>query len=177
MIKVIAVSKNADHSFHKLNCDKIVLLEGLGIEGDAHAGVNSQHGSRNAHLPNLRQVHLMHIELFEELAQKGFSITPGLMGENITTEGIPLLSLPQDTVLHIGQQAQVKITGLRSPCHQLDERIQAGLMEALLDKDDAGNVIRKAGVMGVVLKGGTIYPGDDIRVELPALPHVPLDKV
>lgn len=177
MPKVIAVSKNHEHSFHKFSCEKIVLLEGLGVEGDAHAGVKDQHLSRNAHLPNLRQVHLMHTELFEELAAKGFAISPGLMGENITTNGIDLLGLPKDTILRIGKQAQVQITGLRSPCHQLNERIKEGLMEALIDKTPEGNVVRKAGVMGIVLRGGEVYPNDEITVEPPPLPHLKLEKV
>ena len=176
--KVIAVSKSNAHTFNKYNCHQIKLLEGLGIEGDAHLGVFVKHRSRvkkNPTTPNLRQVHLIHSELFDELAEKGFQVVPGQMGENITTVGIDLLQLPKDTVLKIGT-AEIAITGLRNPCSQL-ESIQKGLMKALLDKDQHGNLIRKAGIMGTVQAGGAIVPGEAISVVLPPQPHVVLDKV
>jgi MOSC domain-containing protein YiiM len=148
---------------------QISLITGLGVMGDAHAGTTVKHRSRvmrDPSAPNLRQVHLMHAELFEELAAQGFSVAPGDLGENLTTRGIALLALAADTILHIGPQAVVRITGLRNPCSQLD-KFQSGLMAATLGRDSTGGLIRKAGVMGVVVAGGDITPGDTIRLELP----------
>jgi len=158
---------------------EIVLIEGFGIEGDIHSGNKVKHRSRLSLKPvppNLRQVHLIHIELMEELAQKGFNVSPGEMGENITTTGIDLLNLPTDTILSIGKEAKIRVTGLRNPCSQLNG-IQKGLMKAVLDKDENGDLIRKTGVMSVVLKGGIIKPGDEIGIELPAEPHMALKPV
>jgi MOSC domain-containing protein YiiM len=157
----------------------IRLIEGLGVEGDAHAGITVKHRSRVARdptQPNLRQVHLVHAELFEQLRAGGFDVMPGRIGENITTLGLDLLGLPTGTRLHIGDSAIVSITGLRNPCRQLDG-IQSGLMAAVLDRDAAGNLLRKAGVMGVVLATGDVRPGDSIRIELPPEPRKPLECV
>jgi MOSC domain-containing protein YiiM len=131
---------------------------------------------RDPSQPNLRQVHLVHFELFDDLRGKGFSVVPGDIGENVTTRGIDLLALPTGARLRLGDTATVEITGLRNPCVQLDG-FQKGLMAATLDKDPAGNLIRLAGVMGVVLIGGEVRPGDAITVELPADPHRPLQPV
>jgi MOSC domain-containing protein YiiM len=163
----------------KANCAFMRLIEGLGVEGDVHAGETVKHRSRVARHPsepNLRQVHLLHDELFEELRAAGFDVGPGRMGENITTAGLDLLGLPTGTRLHIGDTAVVEVTGLRNPCRQLDG-IQAGLMAAVLDRDADGNLVRKAGVMGVVLNGGDVRPGDRIGVELPPEPLHPLECV
>ena len=176
---VISVSKSASHTLEKYHQDEIVLLEGLGVEGDAHMGATVKHRSRvkkDPTQPNLRQVHLMHNELFGELSAKGFQVFPAQMGENITTQGIQILDLPKDTILRIGSEASIQITGLRNPCSQL-ESIQAGLMKALLDRDEAGNLIRKAGVMAIVLSGGKVRVGDNIDVVLPPTPHQKLEKV
>lgn len=176
--KVVALSKSDSHTFNKYNCDRLKLLAGLGIEGDAHMGKTVKHRSRvkkDPTTPNLRQVHLMHAELFEELSEKGFTVHPGQMGENITTQGIDLLNLPKNTVLKIGA-SEIVITGLRNPCSQL-ESIQTGLMKAVLDKDEQGEIIRKAGIMGIVQAGGEISTGDTIFVELPQQPHLTLEKV
>lgn len=177
--KVISVSKSASHTFNKFVCDKIILLKGLGVKGDAHMGKKVKHQSRVAHdptQPNLRQVHLIHSELFEELSDKGFQVTPGQMGENITTQEIDLLSLPKDTILSIGKTAKIQITGLRNPCKQIDS-IKKGLMKAVLDKDESGNLIRKSGIMGIVLEEGVINTGDEISIELPTKPFIKLEKV
>lgn len=177
--KVVSVSKNEIHSFSKITCAKINLIKDLGVEGDAHMGTKVKHRSRvaqNPDQPNLRQVHLMHQELFKELAQKGFEILNGELGENITTEGIDLLGLPRDTLLRVGETSVIKITGLRNPCSQIDLK-QKGLMKAVLDKDQDGNLIRKAGIMGVVVEGGVVNIGDSIFVELPAKPHIKLERV
>jgi MOSC domain-containing protein YiiM len=177
--KVVAVSRSKSHSFSKSTEMSIRLLKGLGVEGDAHMGETVKHRSRvrvDPTQPNLRQVHLVQSELFDELKQKGFTIHPGDVGENITTSGIDLLGLPTGAVLHLGDSAVVEITGLRNPCSQLDG-FQNGLTAAVLDRDAAGNLIRKAGIMGVVRAGGDIRPGDPIRVELPAEPHRPLERV
>src|SRR5262245_18846126 len=166
---VIAVSRSGSHTMSKPNVARIRLLEGLGVEGDAHLGVTVKHRSRVARdptQPNLRQVHLIHGELIDELHGKSFNVTPGLMGENVTTRGVDLLALPRGARLHLGSSAVVEITGLRNPCTQLDG-LQPGLMEALIERDPARGLIRKAGVMGIVLAGGDVAAGDAIRVELP----------
>ncbi|MBV9052739.1 MAG: MOSC domain-containing protein [Hyphomicrobiales bacterium] len=170
---VIAVSRSAVHSFHKAPEKIIRLVAGLGVEGDAHFGVMVKHRSRVARdptQPNLRQVHLLHAELHDELARAGFRVGPGLLGENITTRGLALLELPRGTKLHIGRAAVVEVTGLRNPCRQLDAH-QQGLMRAVLDRDKHGELVRKAGIMGVVLEGGEVFAGDLIRPELPLMPH------
>lgn len=176
---VIAVGRSATHTMSKPNQTSIRLLTGLGVEGDAHAGQTVKHRSRVARdpsQPNLRQVHLIHAELHDELARAGFTVSPGQMGENVTTRGLDLLALPTGTRLHVGASAVVEVTGLRNPCAQLDG-IQPGLMAATIDRDEQGNLIRKAGVMAIVLADGDIHPGDPIRVELPAKPHLPLTPV
>src|SRR3978361_2087275 len=179
MGSVIAVSLRHGHHFSKTPSLSIRLLTGLGVAGDAHMGETVKHRSRvrkDPTAPNLRQVHLMHAELFEELRDKGFDIKPGDLGENVTTSGIDLLALPTGTRLHLGETALVEVTGLRNPCIQLD-RFQQGLMAATLDRDAAGNLIRKAGIIGIVLSDGEVRPGDAIRVELPGLPHKALVAV
>jgi MOSC domain-containing protein YiiM len=176
---VVSVSAHPEHSFSKPNLAQISLLADLGVAGDAHCGKTVKHRSRvaqNPDQPNLRQVHLIHAELFDELSEKGFSVQPGDLGENVTTQGIDLLSLPVGTKLTIGTEAIVELTGLRNPCAQIDN-FQKGLLRAVLDRDSEGNLIRKAGVMGIVLKGGDVRPGDAISVELPELPHRPLERV
>jgi MOSC domain-containing protein YiiM len=176
---VAAVSRDAAHSFSKPNVERIRLLAGLGVEGDAHLGRTVQHLSRvrrDPTQPNLRQVHLIHAELHDELRAAGFHVRAGDMGENVTTRGIDLLGLPSGTRLRLGDAAVVQVTGLRNPCAQLD-RFQPGLMAAVLDRDGDGNLVRKSGIMAVVLTGGEVRPGDAIRVELPAEPHLPLDVV
>jgi len=179
MSVVTAVSFAPGHHFSKPNVLSIRLVAGLGVEGDAHMGATVKHRSRvrrDPSQPNLRQVHLVHSELFEELRDKGFRVTPGDIGENVTTRGIDLLALPTGTRLRLGEAATVEITGLRNPCVQLDT-FQQGLMAATLDKDASGNLIRKAGIMSVVLVGGEVRPGDPITVELPAGDHRPLQPV
>jgi MOSC domain-containing protein YiiM len=176
---ITAVSQSPGHTFSKPNQNKIVLLEGLGVEGDAHMGETVKHRSRvrkDPTQPNLRQVHLIHAELHDELNASGFNVSAGEMGENITTRGVDLLGLPTGTRLHLGSTAIVEVTGLRNPCYQLDD-FQEGLMKAVLDKDEQGNLIRKAGVMSIVLAGGEVRAGDSIRVELPPEPHQPLQPV
>jgi MOSC domain-containing protein YiiM len=176
---VEAVSSSPHHTLSKTNQACIRLIEGLGVQDDCHAGRTVKHRSRVARdpdRPNLRQVHLVHAELLRELRTAGFNVVSGGMGENITTAGLDLLSLPTGALLRIGEEAVVQVTGLRNPCRQLD-RLQRGLMTAVLDRDAAGNLIRKAGIMGVVLVGGDVRPGDPIRVELPPEPHRPLDCV
>jgi MOSC domain-containing protein YiiM len=176
--KVIAVACSAEYKFSKPPVSSIELIEGQGIRGDAHCGATVKHRSRVAadpSQPNLRQVHLMHSELFEELANKGFSIAPGYMGENITTHGIDLLALPRDTLFRVGE-AELRITGLRNPCNQLN-LFQLGLMQAVLDKAEDGTLIRKAGIMAIVTKSGFIHTDDEIKVELPKPPFLRLERV
>jgi MOSC domain-containing protein YiiM len=176
---VIAVSSKPKHGVKKLNRETITLLLGQGVEGDAHCGATVKHRSRwrrDPTQPNVRQVHLMHQELHDELAAQGFAISPGYMGENITTRGIDLLGLPTGAILRVGDAAVVQITGLRNPCYQLDQ-LQQGLMAACLDKAPDGQLVRKAGVMGVVLAGGEVRAGDTIAVTPQAGPHEPLKPV
>ncbi|MFI1963383.1 MOSC domain-containing protein [Streptomyces pathocidini] len=176
---VAAVSRSARHDFSKPNQDSIRLLAGLGVEGDAHLGVTVQHRSRVAQdptQPNLRQVHLIHEELFAEVAAAGHEVTPGQLGENVTTRGIDLLALPVGALLRLGGEAVVEVTGLRNPCLQIDA-FQSGLLKRVVGRGEDGRLIRKAGVMGVVLAGGEVRPGDPVAVELPAGPHRPLERV
>lgn len=176
---VTAVSSNGEYSFTKPGRARITLLAGLGVEGDVHAGVTVKHRSRVAQdptQPNLRQVHLIHQELFTEVGDDGFSVAPGDLGENITTSGIDLLRLPVGTLLRIGDEAIVEVTGLRNPCRQIDN-FQDGLLKKLVGRDEAGTIVRKAGIMSVVQVGGVVHPGDTITAELPDGPHRPLDRV
>ncbi len=176
--RVLAVSRSASHTLSKPCQPAIRLAAGLGVEGDAHAGVTVKHRSRVARdptQPNLRQVHLIHAELFDELAARGFSVGPGQMGENITTRGLDLLALPAGARLRLGG-ALVEITGLRNPCGQL-EGIQKGLMAAVLDRSEDDELVRKAGVMAIVLESGDVAPGDTIQLSLPPEPHTPLKPV
>jgi MOSC domain-containing protein YiiM len=178
-MKVVGVSCDGGHNFTKPPRAGIRLIAGLGVEGDAHLGVTVQHLSRvrrDPQSPNLRQVHLIQAELHDELRDKGFCIEPGAMGENITTRGVDLLGLPVNVRLHLGPSAIVEVKGLRNPCAQLDG-LQQGLMAATLDKDAEGNLIRKAGIMGIVIAGGVVKPGDVIRVELPNGPQTALAPV
>lgn len=176
---VVAVSADAAHRFCKPVQKSIRLLNGLGVEGDAHLGVTVQHRSRVAKdptQPNLRQVHLIHEELLDELNAAGFDLAPGTIGENITTRGIDLLALPRGTRLYIGDSAIVEVTGLRDPCRQLND-YRPGLMAAVLGRDEHGNLVRKAGIMGVVRAAGEVRAADRIRIELPAEPHQRLERV
>ncbi len=176
--RVEAVSQASTHRFSKQPRMWIRLLAGLGVEGDAHLGTTVKHRSRVARdptQPNLRQVHLLHQELLHDLEAQGFVIRPGDIGENILTRGVDLLSLPTGTVLRVGS-ASLKVTGLRNPCIQLD-RFKPGLMAATLDRDAAGNLVRKAGVMAIVLTDGEVCPGDPIEVTLPDPPHRPMQPV
>jgi MOSC domain-containing protein YiiM len=179
MGSIVAVSLRAGHHFSKTPGLGIRLLKGLGVAGDAHMGETVKHRSRvrkDPTQPNLRQVHLIHAELFDELRAKGFVVAPGELGENITTSGLDLLALPAGTRLYLGASAVVEITGLRNPCIQLDQ-FQQGLMAATLERDAQGNLVRKAGIIGIVLSEGDIRSGDTIRVEMPAGPHRPLQPV
>lgn len=176
--EVVAVCSSAAHTMSKPVRASITLLKGWGVEGDAHAGTTVKHRSRvrqDPMQPNLRQVHLVQMELFEELNTQGFTLTPGLMGENITTRGIDLLGLPCGARLRIGK-AVIEVTGLRNPCAQLDD-LRPGLMAAVLDRAPDGSLIRKAGIMGIVLRSGTVLPGDRIEVEMPTPPFVALERV
>jgi MOSC domain-containing protein YiiM len=176
---VTAVSRSASHTMVKPNQESIHLRCGLGVEGDAHFGETVKHRSRvrrDPSQPNLRQVHLIHEELYDELREAGFTVVPGQMGENVTTRGVKLLGLPARTRLHLGKGAVVEVTGLRNPCVQLD-RLQPGLMAAALGRDEKGGLIRKTGVMSIVVVDGEVQPGDPIRVELPPEPHRPLVPV
>ena len=176
---VVQVSVSPTHTLEKSARSSIELIEGEGVVGDAHRGRLVKHRSRVAadpSQPNLRQVHFIHCELFDELAAQGFTVTPGRMGENVTTRGIDLLSLPVGTLLRLGRDAVVEVTGLRNPCAQLDG-IADGLMAAVLDRDADGALVRKAGIMGVVRATGVISAKDSIEVTLPPLPHRSLDRV
>jgi MOSC domain-containing protein YiiM len=176
---VVAVSRDDAHRFSKGAVDAVVLLAGLGVQGDAHAGTTVQHRSRvraDPTQPNLRQVHLVHAELLDDLAAQGFDVAPGQLGENVLTRGIDLLALPQGTRLHLGSEAVVEVTGLRNPCVQID-RFAPGLLRAVLRREDDGTVRRLTGIMGVVVTGGPVHPGDAVAVVLPDGEHRPLAPV
>jgi MOSC domain-containing protein YiiM len=178
LAEVVGVHLSPTHSFSKKRRDVINLLEGLGVDGDAHSGVTVQHRSRvraDPSQPNLRQVHLMHSELFRDLRSAGFTVKSGDLGENITTRGIDLLGLPVGTRLVIGD-AVISITGLRNPCQQING-FRDGLLKEVVRVGDDGQAVRLAGVMGVVSRGGKVRPGDLIRVELPLPPHYALTRV
>lgn len=176
---VTSVGRSPRHGVGKPAQERIRLVEGRGVEGDAHFGERVKHRSRaryNPGLPNLRQVHLIHAELHEELRTAGFDVSAGEMGENVTTRGLDLLALPTGTRLALGDQAVVELTGLRNPCEQLEE-IQEGLMEATLDRDADGELVRKSGVMGIVVRGGEVRAGDAVEVTLPDGEHEALRPV
>ena len=177
--RVIAVARDGAHRFSKQVVDAIIIVAGIGVEGDAHAGMTVKHRSRvkvDPNQPNLRQVHLIHAELFDELAQKGFAVAPAELGENITTRGVDLLGLPRGTVLAIGANVRLKVTGLRNPCGQI-EAYKPGLLAAVLDKTLDGTLVRKSGIMSIVLEGGQVAAGDPIRIEYLAPSHLPLERV
>jgi MOSC domain-containing protein YiiM len=170
---VVAVSSSSEHTFSKSNVASITLIAGVGVDGDAHSGELVKHRylvKRDPTQPNLRQVHLIHQELFTQVAEQGHDVTAGELGENITTQGIDLLSLPTGTVLQIGSEAILELTGLRNPCAQIDE-FQNGLMPLLRHRDNDGTIARIGGVMAVVLSGGVVRADDGITVELPRKPH------
>ncbi|MFD3686684.1 MOSC domain-containing protein [Nocardiopsis sp. NPDC058631] len=176
---VESVSSSPTHTFNKEVLPGIRLLSGLGVEGDAHMGATVKHRSRVAvdpTRPNLRQVHLIHAELLEELAAAGFAVAPGQLGENVTTRGVDLLALSTGTVLHIGDRARVEITGLRNPCLQIDG-FADGLLKQLVHRGGDGTIVRRAGVMGVVVEGGPVAPGMPVQVSVPEGAHVPLVPV
>ena len=176
---VLAVAADAEHRFSKMPCAAIELVAGLGVRGDAHMGAAVRHRSRVAadpSQPNLRQVHLIHAELHDELRARGFDVAPGTMGENVTTRGVDLLGLPTGAMLKIGADVLLAVTGLRNPCRQLDDH-QDGLLAAVLDRDADGGLIRKAGVMAVVLRGGTVRADDPISISLPPEPYHLLERV
>jgi MOSC domain-containing protein YiiM len=176
---VTAVSSSGAYTFTKPNRPGITLLAGLGVEGDVHAGVTVRHRSRMARdptRPNLRQVHLIHEELFAEVGEQGFTVAPGQLGENITTRGIDLLALPAGTLLRIGGLAVLEVTGLRNPCRQIDA-FQDGLLKQVAGRAADGGVVRRAGIMSIVGEGGVVRPGDRIVAELPTGPHRPLAPV
>lgn len=176
---VVAVAVGKHHEFSKTIVNQVTLVEGLGVEGDAHSGATVKHRSRVARdpqQPNLRQVHLLQKELLDELNAGGFPIVPGALGENVTTSGINLLGLPAGTLLHLGERAVVRITGLRNPCSQIED-FHEGLLAAVVSRDRDGHIKRKTGVMAVVLNSGSVHAGDAVRVELPTAPHEPLQVV
>jgi MOSC domain-containing protein YiiM len=178
LAEVVDVHLSQTHAFSKQRRELINLLEGLGVEGDAHCGVTVKHRSRvkaDPSQPNLRQVHLIHSELFRDLRSAGFTVTSGDLGENITTRGIDLLGLPVGTRLIIGD-AVISVTGLRNPCQQIND-FRDGLLKAVVRVGNDGNVVRLAGIMGIVSRGGEVRPGDLIRIELPPPPYHALTRV
>lgn len=177
--RVVAVNRSGSHTFTKPNEVFVRLVAGQGIEGDAHRGEIVKHRShirKNPNQPNLRQVHLIHEELHDELRAAGFAVSAGKVGENITTRDIDLLGLPTGARLQIGEQAVIEVTGLRKPCRQLDG-YQQGLMAAVIGQDAAGNPTYKCGIMAIVIADGEVRPGDAIRITLPPQPHCRLEPV
>ena len=177
--EVMCVAAHPTHAFSKEPRQQIQLITGMGVEGDAHCGETVKHRSRvaaNPQQPNLRQVHLFAAEMLDEVVAQGFSVKPAELGENITTRGLDLIHLPLGARLRIGKDALIELTGLRNPCKQID-RFQKGLMQAVLGRDEHGQLLLRAGVMAIVLQGGLISSGDTISVDLPALPHKKLERV
>ncbi|MEV6287839.1 MOSC domain-containing protein [Kribbella sp. NPDC051770] len=178
-MRVHSVNHDTRHRFSKPPVPEITLIEGIGVEGDAHSGATVQHLhliKLDASAPNLRQVHLIQAELFAVLAEAGYEVGPGDLGENVTTDGVDLLNLPTGTELHLGDTAVVTLTGLRNPCTQIN-KFRKGLLKTMLHKDAAGEVVRLTGVMSVVNQGGVVRPGDQLKVVYPSEPHQPLDLV
>lgn len=176
--RIVAVHRSVDYTFSKQAADVVALVAGIGVEGDVHAGALVKHRHRVAQdpeQPNLRQVHLIQRELFDEVAVAGFTVTPGDLGENITTVDIDLLALPTGTTLRLGDEALVAVTGLRNPCGQING-FQVGLLGQMLHRVD-GRTVRRGGVMAVVVQGGQVHPGDSIEVGLPPGHHTPLEPV
>jgi MOSC domain-containing protein YiiM len=177
--RVIAVAKSASHRFSKQVVAELCIIAGQGVEGDAHQGTTVKHRSRVAadpSQPNLRQVHLLHAELFDELRAKGFDIGPGQLGENVVTRGVDLLALPRGALLHLGGEVVLEVTGLRNPCAQI-ESFMPGLLSAVLCRGENAEIVRKSGIMAIVVAGGIVRSGDAIVTELPPLPHFPLERV
>lgn len=177
--QVIAVAMDGSHRFSKLIMPQITIVAGLGVQGDAHQGVTVKHRSRvkaDPTQPNLRQVHLIHSELFDEVAKQGFHVEPADLGENITTKGIDLLGLPRGAHLRVGEEVVLEVTGLRNPCAQIDD-FQKGLLSGVLERGPRGELVRKSGIMSVVLKGGCVRAGDRIVIQLPEPPFLPLERV
>lgn len=175
---VVAVSRDGLHRFSKEPQESIELVEDLGVRGDAHAGTLVQHRSRvrrDPNQPNLRQVHLLQSDWLREAREAGHDVVPGSMGENVLTDGIDLLSLPEGTRLLLGD-ALVRITGLRNPCRQIND-FSPGLLQLAVRRVDGVAIERRTGVMSVVERGGTVREGAPIRVELPDGPHSPLKPV
>jgi MOSC domain-containing protein YiiM len=173
---VTAVSRSSDHTFSKTNQPVIRLVAGQGVEGDAHWGKKVKHryaAAKNPDAPNLRQVHLIQAELFDELRRRGFDVRPGAIGENVTTRDVDLLGLPRGARLRLGSDAVIEVIGLRNPCRQIDAFVP-GLKMAVLGQDTEGRLIRKAGVMAIVIQGGDVKAGDAITLELPAGERRPL---
>lgn len=179
MPAVVAVAKSPEYSFSKSAVDSVTLIEGIGVDGDVHSGRTVKHRvrlRRDPESPNLRQVHLLAAEFLDELNAQGFGVGPGDLGENVTTRGLDLIRLPTGTRLRLGGQAVVEVTGLRDPCNQLNG-LRPGLMKATLERDTTGGLIRKAGVMAIVVSGGVVRGGDPILVTLPEAPHRALQPV
>lgn len=176
--RVTHVARRPGHAFSKTLQDEIRLVAGHGVEGDGHAGSTVQHRSRVAkdpRQPNLRQVHLIAGEFLDELNAQGFHVSPGDLGENITTRHVALIGLSTGARLHLGADAIIEVTGLRNPCWQLDA-FQPGLTAASLGRDAAGGLVRKAGVMAIVIAGGVVRPDDGIDVVHPPV-FRPLERV
>jgi MOSC domain-containing protein YiiM len=180
MAHIVALSRSPRHGFSKQPQSQLCLIAGEGIEGDAHRGITTQHlylKRKDPTLPNLCQVHLFASEMLDELAAKGFALEPGAFGENILTRDLDLLSLPRDTRLHLGKEVVLQVTGLRTPCSQID-KFRAGLQQHTWgERDASGQRPRRAGIMSIVLVSGTVQPNDTIAIELPPEPHTPLGPV
>ncbi|GIK02293.1 hypothetical protein Aspvir_006342 [Aspergillus viridinutans] len=179
--RILSVSKSSSHSIAKTPVPSITLIPNHGVDGDCHAGQTTQHRAQAQRTPNLRQVHLVPVETLRELsgrfsaAAAGRNAKPlsaGEIGENITTEGVELSTLPLGTELHFlsgegKEEAIVVLTGVREPGPGMD-KCRAGLKNVCVVRDGGRVVRRLAGVMGTVKKGGMLRPGMGIRIVKPA---------
>ena len=157
MAAVVGLSIDDGHHFSKRAVERVTMVAGVGIEGDVHAGPLVQHRSRvrvDPNQPNLRQVHLIDDAVFAVAASAGFEIDHGDLGENVTVSGLDVHGLAVGTMLRLGESAFVAVTGLRNPCGQING-LRPGLLD-VLRRADGGDIVRRAGIMGVVVRGGEV---------------------